>query len=141
MFAAPYLVLGAAIAVAAAGATGYLQGRDDGRELCQAADARERQIGIMAADAAASAAAVQIAKIRVQQITVRQEVEREVRENVVYRDCGHSPDQLQRINAAITGGAPPQPAGGGQLPRADAVDRSELRSDYDENAGDRRPVP
>ena len=82
----------------------------------------------LAVESAASATAGVIAKIRVQHTTIRQEVEREIRENVVYRDCQHSPVQLQRINAALTG-ARPEPAGGGKLPPADPADRPVIRRD------------
>lgn len=120
-------LVGLAIALGAA----YLQGRSDGQAVCQAAEARDTHVARVATEAAASAAAGAISQIKVQHTTIRQAVEREIRENTVYRDCSHSPEQLQRINAAITAGnAPgPEPAGGGKLPRSDAIDRLFLRRD------------
>lgn len=125
------LQIGGLVAIAVAVGGAYLQGRSDGQDVCQAAEARDTHVARVATDAAASAAAGAIAQIKVQHTTIRQAVEREIRENTVYRDCSHSPEQLQRINAAITAGnAPePEPAGGGKLPRPDAIDRLFLRRD------------
>ena len=100
----------------------YWQGRQDGRDSCEAAAAREERVAQLASDAAASAAAGAIARISVRQVTIRQEVEREIQTRTEYRDCRHSAEQLQRINAALTGGAASAP-GGGQLPAADAAGR------------------
>lgn len=106
--------------LAAAGA--YWQGRQDGRDAAEALAAREQRLVAAAADHAASAAAEAIARIKVRHTTIRQEAEREIQTRVEYRDCRHSPEQLQRLNAAITGAGQPQPAGGGQLPPPDAPD-------------------
>jgi hypothetical protein len=109
------------IAFAAAfGALGgaYLQGRHDGSNAVEATAAREERVGQLAGAAAAASAAEAISKIKVRNTTIQNEVQREVSERVVYRDCVHSPDQLQRINAALTGAEPP--ADHGQLPAANA---------------------
>lgn len=108
----------AAAAVAAVGGA-YLYGRQAGRDACTAAAARDEQVARIASDAAASAAAGAIAKIRVTHTTIRQEAEREIHTRTEYRDCRHGPEQLQRLNAALAG-AGPEPAGGGELPAADA---------------------
>ena len=142
LMGAPYLAAAAVVASAVCGAWGYKQGRADGRELAAAQDARERDIAAHAAQVAAASAAEQIARIRVQHTTVRGEVEREVLERVVYRECVHSADQLQRINAAISGAAiASSAAGGGQLPRTDAAAGPELRGDDAQAARGGRPVP
>ena len=101
------------LAVSTAGA--YMQGRSDGKAVCASQVARDHAVAYIAGDAAASAAAAQIARIKVQHMTIRQEVEREVRERVVYSDCSHSAEQLQRINAAITGSAAAASAAAGEL--------------------------
>lgn len=106
-------VVVAAAAVAAVGGA-YLYGRQAGQDACAAAAAREERVAQVATAAAASAAAGAIARLRVQHVTIRQEAEREIQTRVEYRDCRHSPEQLQRINAALTGS--PVPAGGGELP-------------------------
>jgi len=124
-----YFIAAGALAVALAGAEAYRQGRADGRNACQAAEARDRQVAQIAGDAAASAAARQIARIKVQHTTVRQEVEREIQSRVVYRDCSHSAEQLQRINAALTGAESGAAVDRRQLPAIDATGRPELRRD------------
>lgn len=113
----PWWLLGAVAVVGLA----YLQGRSDGMDACTAQAAREDKVAAVATEAAASAAAQAIARIRVTHTTVQQEVQREVRDNVVYRDCSHSPAGLRHLNAALTGR--PEPAGGGDVPGADAADR------------------
>lgn len=108
-------------AIAAAGGA-YWQGRQDGRAGCQAEQARDQHVAQVATAAAAQAAASAIAAISVRHTTIRQETEREIQTRVEYRDCRHSPEQLQRINAAIGNAPGPQPAGGGELPAAGAAD-------------------
>jgi hypothetical protein len=85
-----------------------------GRNAELATQAREDRVAEVSRAAAADAAASAIASIRVQNTTIRGEVRREISERVVYRDCVHSPDQLRRLNEAITGRA--GPAGGGVVP-------------------------
>lgn len=111
-----------AVAVAALLAIGsaYMKGRSDGAEIAEAEDARLYRVSVEARAAAQRAAADAIKGIEVQHKTVYQQVERTVRENIVYRECVHPADQLQRINAAITGKLP-EPAGAGKLPRLDAT--------------------
>jgi hypothetical protein len=65
-------------------------------------------------DEALEAAAKEIAKIEVKQITINRKLEREVRENVVYRDCRHTPDAVRLLNNALQNRA--EPAGDGKLP-------------------------
>lgn len=113
---------GEELIVAAAVAGAYWQGRQHCRDSCEAAAAREERVAQVATDAAASAAAGAIAQITVRQVTIRQEVEREIQTRTEYRDCRHSAEQLQRINAALTG-SPASAPGGGQLPAADAAGR------------------
>ncbi len=116
----PALMLGALL-VALAGAGGaYWQGRQDGRATCEADQARDTRVATLAADAAASAAAQAIGKIQVRHTTIRQEAEREILTRVEYRDCRHSAEQLQRINAALTDTDRAQPTGAGELPGAAA---------------------
>lgn len=108
------------VALAAAGGA-YWQGRQDGRASCEAEAARDTRVAELASAQAAAAAASAIAKISVRHTTIRQESEREIQTRVEYRDCRHSPEQLQRLNAALTDTARPQPPGGGQLPASAAA--------------------
>jgi hypothetical protein len=89
--------------------------------------AREDDIEQRAIVASTDAAASAIAAIKVRNTTIQNEVQHEVSERVVYRECLHSPEQLQRLNAALTGAQPA--AADGKLPAADAARGSELRRD------------
>ena len=140
MIAQAVLVLSLVLGLGAAGTGLYVKGRHDGRAIEQATDLREREIARMAADTAAAAAAKAISGIKVQNRTINNEVQREISERLVYRDCQHSPEQLQRINAALTG-AQPEPAGRGLVPGADAARGSELRGDDAEAGGGGGAVP
>ena len=115
----PYAILAIVATVGALTGGAYWQGRQDGRNGCEAAAAREERVGVMAAESAASAAAVAISKIEVQHVTIRQKTDTVIREVPVYRDCRHDPGVLRDINAARTGVA--EPAGGGKLPPAAAT--------------------
>lgn len=115
----PWAILGAVLLVGALVGGAYRQGREDGEARIVAQEAREREIAAEAVDAANAAAAQAISAIKVQQRTITQEVQRDVLEKTVYRDpgCKHDADSLRRINAALTGAAGPEPAGGGVVPR------------------------
>lgn len=119
----PWLLLAFVLAACAACGGAYWQGRQDGRDICLSEQQRDEAVAAIASDAAASAAAHAISKIEVRHVTVRQQLETEVREVPVYRDCRHSPHGLQRLNEALTEPGRAQPAGGGQLPAASAPDR------------------
>ena len=112
----PYLIIAALVAVLAAGAGGFKLGAD--HEI--AAQAREQNHIAEAVDAANTASAQAIAKIKVVNTTIQNEVQREVQNNIVYRDCKHTPDGLRLVNDALTGG---KPAGDGKLPKADTPGR------------------
>jgi uncharacterized protein HemX len=85
-----------------------------------ATQAREDRAAVMATEHAASAAADAISRMHVVHQTITQEVRREIVERPVYRDCKHSPEQLRRLNAAITA-EPVRAPGGGGLPAADGA--------------------
>jgi hypothetical protein len=108
----PWALLLAAAAVGAA----YWQGRQDGRSAVEAEATRDERLIAQAGQASATAAAKAIARMQVRHTTIRQEVEREIEVRTVYRDCRHSPEQLQRINAALSPAAAGSAAGGGVVP-------------------------
>ncbi len=115
----PWLILAGLVLAAALTGGAYRQGREDGEAKIEAQQARENSIAAKATEAAASAAARAISAIKVQNRTITQEVQREVIDRPVYRDCLHSPDQLRNINAALTGASVPEPAGSGVVPGTD----------------------
>ncbi len=107
----------AAVAAALAVGAAYWQGRQDGRAAEQGAAARDEALVQRAGQAAADSAAKAIARLQVRHTTIRQETEREVQVRTEYRDCRHRADQLQRLNAALSGEpAASGPAGAGGLP-------------------------
>jgi hypothetical protein len=66
---------------------------------------REEALVQKVALASQASAADAISKMRVKHVTIRQELEKEIRENVVYRECVASERVLQLTNEAILGGA------------------------------------
>ena len=116
----PWALLGGVLLAVGALGGAYLQGRADGRDGEIATQAREDRAAAVATEAAASAAAAAIAKIEVTSEQIIQPIRREIRERVEYRDCVHTPVQLQRLNALITGAEQPAAAGSG-VPAADGA--------------------
>ncbi|QHI99376.1 hypothetical protein GT347_16150 [Xylophilus rhododendri] len=110
-------LLGMALAFAAG--TWYGTGLGEDREYAKRA--REDAIVDKAGQAAQLAAAKAIAANKPRNVTIRQETEREIQTRTVYADCRHSPDQMQRLNEALTGRA--EPAGVSQLPGLGAAYR------------------
>ncbi|WP_150428883.1 hypothetical protein [Dechloromonas sp. CZR5] len=92
----------------------YVWGRHDGAALEAAASVRETAVAERAVAAAQEGAAKEIAKLEIKHVTLQQRIERETREIPVYRDCRHSADGLQQLNAALENRS--VPADGGQLP-------------------------
>lgn len=113
------VILAAAAVAAVAGA--YMMGLRAGEARTEAQAGRERALVAAAAASASEAAASAIAGIRVEQRTIRQEVQREIVERPVYRDCEHPPGVVQRLDAALagTGSGRPRPGADG-VPAAPA---------------------
>lgn len=105
--------------IAAAGWWAYGAGKDS--EL--ATQAREDRTALVASEAAASAAAAAINQIEVKHVTVRQQLEREVIDRPVYRDCRSGDDVVRLFNSTIPGAAAVAAPGGGELPATDAAAR------------------
>lgn len=117
----PYTLLAGVIlwgvSLAGVGWRAYVAGQE--HEL--ATQAREDRAVAVASDAAASAAAHAISKIKVQHRTVQQEIQREVVEKPVFRDCRSGPDAVRLLNSTIPS-YKPEPAGSG-VPATDALAR------------------
>lgn len=120
------LVFAAGLTAAAGGL--YFEGKRAGRNEQIAKQATIDQMAAAFEQKTAGIVAKAISGIKVQNRTVYQEVQREVLERPVYRECEHSPDVLRRINAALTG-QPAEPAGRGLVPPADAAGGLQLRRD------------
>lgn len=74
-----------------------------GKDSEIASQDRENAAIQAATDKMAKTAAEAISKIQFRNTTIKQEVQHEITERVVYRDCVHTDEQLRRINAAIAG--------------------------------------
>lgn len=111
----PYLIAASLAAVLLAAAGGFKLGVD--HEVAGHARAEK-----LVADASAKmqeTAAAAIATIKPKYTTIQNEVQREIHEKTVYAECRNSAGGLLLLNQALTNG--PKPAGGGQLPAADAT--------------------
>ena len=106
----PYLIIAALVSVMGAGWGGFRLGVDHEK----AGQIDKLQIVAEAVDAANTASGEAIAKLIPKNTTIRQTLEKEIRENTVYRDCKSSDDSVRTFNSAIE--PRPQPAGGLKLP-------------------------
>jgi len=118
----PWVLLAGLLAVLAAAGGAYVQGRADGRDACQAAEARDQHVATVASAAAAASAAEAIAKLEVKHVTVRQKLEREVVTKEVFRDCRSGPDALRLFNDSIPPTGTEPSTDRGKLPAANPAD-------------------
>ena len=108
----PYAALGAVLLWGASlGATGwwfYGAGRD-----AEVASQDRAEKAVQAASEKMTAAAAQaISQIKVQHRTVQQEIQREVVEKPVFRDCRSGPDAVRLLNSTIPGYKPEREGSG-----------------------------
>lgn len=99
----------------------YWQGRQDGGNACIAEQARDVEVAVIAGEAAASATAAAISKIEVRNVTITQQLQREVIERQVFRDCRSGDDARRLFNSAIPGAAEQPAAAPGELPASHAA--------------------
>lgn len=93
----PYVLLAGIIVIIGAFLGGYKAGYD----MSEGQSAREERIAMQARDEALRVTATAIAGIEVKNTTIRQTVEREVRENTIYKSCAHTDDGLRLVNQAL----------------------------------------
>ncbi|WUR11929.1 hypothetical protein E7V67_019815 [[Empedobacter] haloabium] len=101
----PYVLLGAGVLWLASAAGAFWYGTGVGRDGEIAKQSAVDKATVETRKLAMEGAADAISKIVVRNTTVQGRVETIVRDNPVYRDCRHDPDQLRNINEAITGRA------------------------------------
>jgi hypothetical protein len=94
---------------------GTVLGMGLGQDREFAKRAREESIVAKVSEQAQQGAANAIAALKPVNKTIVQKTQREITENVVYRDCRVPADGMRLANEAITGQRP-QPAGDKQLP-------------------------
>ena len=95
----PWLILAAVIALGASHTFAFVKG-GTARENSILAEQRRQDELIQKIQ---QTTAQQIAAIEVKHVTVRQQLETEIREKPVYRDCVASDRVLDLVNQAITG--------------------------------------
>lgn len=115
----PYVLLAGVVLWVASAGGAYWYGTGVGRDGEIAKNAAVDKATENTRKLAMEGAADAISKIVVRNTTVQGRVETIVRDNPVYRDCLHSPDQLRNINEALTGRA--GPAGDSVVPGVDAA--------------------
>lgn len=91
----------------------FFYGQTVGADSEIAVQARENKAVIIASEAAASAVAHSLSKITVKNVTVRQQLETQVRENTVYRDCKLEPSAVRLLNSGPAIAPAASSAGGG----------------------------
>lgn len=117
----PWALLGIVLVVGALTGGAYVRGRHDGENAEIASRQRVEDVRVAATEAAASAVASGLARMKVTNTTIHQTLEKEVRENTVYRDCRSGPGPVGLLNST-PGVAPAASAPGGeQLPAAGAA--------------------
>lgn len=116
----PYLLLAIGIGWVASIGGSFFYGQGVGVDGERAKQAEIAQAIQETREAAQKGAAEAIAKLRPIHTTIRQETEREIKTNVIYRDCKLPPDGVRLANEALVG-KQPEPAGGGKLPSPDAT--------------------
>ncbi|UST52972.1 hypothetical protein NF681_11515 [Comamonadaceae bacterium OTU4NAUVB1] len=105
----PYAILAAVLAWAASAGGAFLYGKHVGAEHEIATQARIDKSIETTRDAAQQGAANAIAALKPVNKTIVQKTQREITENVVYRDCRVPIDGVRLANEAITG-QPAEPA-------------------------------
>lgn len=116
-----YIYLAAALASLGLMVGAYFYGRHDGTSIERAKHLEAHELVSRARDAMIEAAGNKIAEIKVNHQTIRQEVQREVIEKPVFRECRNTPESFRLLNDALTNTAR-QPAGEGVLPAPSPAD-------------------
>ncbi len=111
-------LLGMALSFAA----GTWYGTGVGEDKEYAKRARESDIVEKVQDATNKSTAEAIAKIKVVNTTIRQELEREIKTDIRYVECRHTPSVFNYLNDSLLGRRPGS-ADIGKLPGADTPSR------------------
>ncbi len=113
----PWLLLAVVLAWGASVGGAFFYGEGVGEARVKAGQKDRDDLVREIRDAGQKGAAEAIAKLKPRNVTIRQEIAREIETHHVYSDCRIPPHGVRLANEAITGRA--EPAGGGELPRAE----------------------
>ncbi len=103
-------------------AAGTWYGTGLGEDKEYAKRAREADIVEKVQNATSKSTAEAIAKIKVVNTTIRQEMEREIKTDIRYVECRHTPSVYDYLNESLTGRRAGSPDNS-KLPGADTTDR------------------
>jgi hypothetical protein len=120
LLANPWLLLAAVLALGASHTFAYVKGGISRENSILAEQKRQDELVAKVQQSTAQA----IAAIEVKHVTVRQQLETEIREKPVYRDCTADDRVLELVNQAITG---TESASGGVVSGTGADDRPNVR--------------
>lgn len=115
----PWFLLAVVVGWGASVGGAFLYGEAVGEARQKASMSDQADLVRETREAGQQGAADAIAKLKPRNVTIRQELEREIHTNTVYSDCRVPAAGVQIVNDALGGRA--QPAGGGELPRADTA--------------------
>lgn len=122
-----YAIAGGAVVVCALIIASFFYGQHVGKAEQIAGEAKQDAIVSAVKDAALTSAADAIAKIRITQTTIKQEVEHEIREVAVYRDCVNTPNVERLLDAARANRAVPEPVSDSRVPGPQADPATHVR--------------
>ena len=113
----PWLILGLVVALGIAIGSAYYRGREDGKAVIIASQARalSEQQAIVAAEL--REIGTNLAALKPVNRTIIQKVEREIIEKPVFRDCRSGDLSVQQFNAIVEGS--PDSTRDGELPKTD----------------------
>lgn len=114
----PYALLGACLLAVSLAGGGFAFGV----RYQRGQQARTEQLIAQVKEEAQRGAAEAIAKIKIVNTTIKQQLETQIREKEVYRNCRADDITVGLLNDALAG-KKRQPTGGGELSGADAPDR------------------
>lgn len=122
-----YAIAGGAVAVCALIIASFFYGQHVGKAEQIAGEVKQDAIVSAVKDAALTSAADAIAKIRITQTTIKQEVEHDIREIPVYRDCVNTPDVERLLDAARANRPITEPVGDSGVPGPEDNSASHVR--------------
>lgn len=111
-----YAIAGGAVAVCALLIASFFYGQHVGKAEQIAGEVKQEQVVQAVESKMLDAAAVAIAKIQIVQTTIKQEVEHDIREVPVYRDCVNTPDVERLLDAARENRPVAEPASDSSVP-------------------------
>lgn len=100
LLASPWALITLGVALVGAVGGSYVKGRSDGRAIEYAERMELEEVARVSREASIQAAAEAIATIKIEHRTIRQEVQREILEKPVYRDCRSGPDGVSLYQRA-----------------------------------------